>query len=173
LKSIEESKNVEFSRVLFAIGIRFVGETTAKRIVEVLPNIDKIMASSESELLQVNEVGERIAQSIIKYFANPKNQEIVKRLRSAGLQFEAKESNSKISDKLKGMSFVVTGTFAQHSRDELKQIIEAHGGKNVSAISAATTYLLAGEKSGPIKLEKANKLNIKIIDENQFMELIK
>ena len=173
LKSIEESKNIEFYRVLFAIGIRFVGETTAKRIVESLQNIDKIMTSTEDELLQVNEVGEKIAQSIIHYFSNPKNQEIIKRLRSAGLQFEAKENNNKVSDKLKGMSFVVSGTFANHSRDELKQIIENHGGRNVSAISASTTYLLAGEKSGTTKLEKADKLNVKIIDEKEFGDLIK
>ncbi|MDR1983521.1 MAG: NAD-dependent DNA ligase LigA [Prevotellaceae bacterium] len=172
IKSIEDSKNVEFQRVLFAIGIRFVGETTAKKIVETLHSVDKIMTADENELLQVDEIGERIAQSIIKYFANPKNQEILQRLRNAGLQFEAKETNKKISDKLKGMSFVVSGTFTSYSREELKQIIEQHGGKNVSAISASTTYLLAGEKSGQMKTEKAEKLKVKIIDENQFNMLI-
>ncbi|MDR3226317.1 MAG: NAD-dependent DNA ligase LigA [Prevotellaceae bacterium] len=172
IKSIEDSRNVEFSRVLFAIGIRFVGETTAKKIVEALNSVDKIMSANEDELLQIDEIGERIAQSIINYFSIQKNQEIIQRLRRAGLQFEAKETNKKISDKLKGMSFVVSGTFSSYSRDELKKMIEQHGGKNVSAISASTTYLLSGEKSGQMKIDKANKLNVKIIDENQFNELI-
>ncbi|MDR3286931.1 MAG: NAD-dependent DNA ligase LigA [Prevotellaceae bacterium] len=171
IKSIDDSRNIEFSRVLFAIGIRFVGETTAKKIVEVLNSVDKIMAANEDELLQIDEIGERIAQSIINYFSNQKNQEIIQRLRRAGLQFEAKETNEKISDKLKGMSFVVSGTFTS-PREELKKIIEQHGGKNVSAISASTTYLLSGEKSGQMKIDKANKLNVKIIDENQFNEII-
>ncbi|MDR0420905.1 MAG: NAD-dependent DNA ligase LigA [Prevotellaceae bacterium] len=172
IKSIEESKNVEFQRVLFAIGIRFVGETTAKKIAEKLNSIDKIMSASKDELLQIDEIGERIAQSIIKYFDSPKNQEIIQRLRNAGLQMETKENVEKISDKLKGLSFVVSGTFTSYSRDELKQIIEKHGGKNVSAISASTAYLLAGEKSGQMKIEKANKLKVKIINENQFNILI-
>jgi DNA ligase (NAD+) len=172
IKSMEESKNVEFQRVLFAIGIRFVGETTAKKIVEKLNSIDKIMSANQDELLQIDEIGERIAQSIIKYFANAKNRDIIQRLRDAGLQMEAKETAEKISDKLKDMSFVVSGTFTSYSRDELKQIIERHGGKNVSAISASTAYLLAGEKSGQMKIEKANKLKVKIIDENQFNGLI-
>jgi DNA ligase (NAD+) len=172
IKSIEESKNVEFKRVLFATGIRFVGETTAKKIVEKLNSIDRIMSASQDELLQIDEIGERIAQSIIKYFANAKNREIIQRLRDAGLQMEAKENVEKISDRLKGMSFVVSGTFNSYSRDELKQIIEKHGGKNVSAISASTAYLLAGEKSGQMKTDKAHMLKVKIIDENQFNELI-
>ena len=172
IKSIEKSKTVEFSRVLFAIGIRFVGETTAKKIVESLNNVDKVIAATTDELLQIDEIGERIAQSIITYFKNPKNIEIMQRLRNAGLQFEAKESNLKISDNLKGASFVVSGVFASYSREELKQIIEQHGGKNVSAISGSTTYLLAGEKSGQTKIEKANKSGIKIIDENMFNDLI-
>ncbi|MDR2126107.1 MAG: NAD-dependent DNA ligase LigA [Prevotellaceae bacterium] len=172
IKSIEDSKNVEFQRVLFAIGIRFVGETTAKKIVEKLHSIDEIMAANYETLLQIDEIGERIAQSIIKYFANQKNQNIVQRLRNAGLQMEAKETLIKISDKFKGMNFVVSGTFASYSRDALKQLIEQHGGKNVSAISASTTYLVAGEKSGQAKIEKANKLKVKIIDENKFNELI-
>ncbi|MDR2065339.1 MAG: NAD-dependent DNA ligase LigA [Prevotellaceae bacterium] len=172
IKSIENSKNTEFQRVLFAIGIRFVGETTAKKIAEKLHSIDKIMMASSEELLQIDEIGERIAQSIIEYFANQKNKEIIQRLRNAGLQMETKETSVKISDKLKGMSFVVSGTFTLYSRDELKQIIERHGGKNVSAISASTAYLIAGEKSGQTKIEKAKALKVKIINENQFNELI-
>ncbi|MDR2292459.1 MAG: NAD-dependent DNA ligase LigA [Prevotellaceae bacterium] len=172
IKSIEDSKNAEFQRVLFAIGIRFVGETTAKKIVEKLRSIDEIMMANQEELLQIDEIGERIAQSIIKYFGSQKNQEIVQRLRNAGLQMEAKKTTDKISDKFKGLNFVVSGTFASYSRDELKQIIEQHGGKNVSAVSASTAYLIAGEKSGQTKIEKADKLKVKIIDENQFNELI-
>ncbi|MDR0754727.1 MAG: NAD-dependent DNA ligase LigA [Prevotellaceae bacterium] len=172
IKSIEDSKNAEFHRVLFAIGIRFVGETTAKKIVEKLRSIDEIMMANQEELLQIDEVGERIAQSIIKYFENQKNRNIVQRLRNAGLQMEAKKTADKISDKLKGMSFVVSGTFTSYSRDELKQIIEQHGGKNVSAISASTSYLIAGEKSGQTKIEKADRLKVKIISENQFNEII-
>lgn len=172
IASIETSKNVEFARVLFAVGIRFVGETTAKKIAEAMQNIDNLMSANEEQLLQIDEVGGKIAQSIIKYFADDKNVEIINRLREAGLQFESKTTNAKLSDKLKGMSIVISGVFVQYSRDELKQLIESHGGKNVSSISKNTTFLLAGDKIGPAKLDKANKLGVKIIDENEFINLI-
>jgi len=173
VQSIEESKQVPFERVLFALGIRYVGETVAKKVVSALHNINAIEAASYTDLVQVDEIGDRIACSIVEYFAKEENRILVNRLKEIGLQFKIDEKSlSKTSEKLSGISIVISGTFEKHSRDELKNMIEQHGGKNVASVSAKTTYLLAGENIGPSKLEKAEKLAIKIISEEEFLQLI-
>jgi DNA ligase (NAD+) len=173
IDSIEQSKQVPFERVLFALGIRFVGETVAKKLALVLHNIDAIKQKSVVELMLVDEIGERIAQSLVSYFANDSNLEILSRLKQVGLRFEIDEQIlANKSDKLSGLSIVISGTFEKHSRDELKDLIEQNGGKNVGSISAKTDFVLAGENMGPAKLEKANKLGIKIISEEDFLEMI-
>lgn len=174
LDSLERSKNVPFERVLFALGIRYVGVTTAKKIANALKNIENIENASVMDLLAVDEVGEIIAKSVVDYFANDENRTIIHRLKEYGLQFSLDEEVLKQhSDKLAGLSIVISGTFSNHSRDELKELIEKNGGKNVSSISSKTHYLLAGENMGPAKLEKAQKLNVKIINEQEFEEMIK
>jgi len=171
IQSIENSKLTPFHRVLFALGIRFVGETTAKYLAAHFRSLDAVMAASREELIEAEEVGEKIADAIIDYFADEKNILIIERLRAAGLQFEAEERVA-ASERLAGLAFVISGSFADHSRDELKALIEAHGGKNLAAVSANTSYLLAGDKIGPAKLQKANKLGVKIISEQEFVEMI-
>ena len=171
IQSIENSKLTPFHRVLFALGIRFVGETTAKYLAAHFRSLDAVMAASREELIEAEEVGEKIADAIIDYFADEKNILIIERLRAAGLQFEAEERVA-ASERLAGLAFVISGSFADHSRDELKALIEAHGGKNLAAVSANTSYLLAGDKIGPAKLQKANKLGVKIISEQEFIEMI-
>lgn len=170
--SIADSKNVPFDRVLFALGIRYVGATTAKKLASELRCIEEIETASFDRLVQVDEIGDRIALSIMDYFRNPKNVAFVNRLKEAGLQFAMKDEESRLSDSLGGKSFVISGTFERHSRDELKELIERHGGKNVSSISSKTDYLLAGANMGPAKLEKAQKLNIKMISESDFEKMI-
>lgn len=172
IKSIEESKNVPFGRVLFALGIRFVGETTAKKIAASMKNIDTVMNASFEELLAVDEVGDKIAESIKVFFAQTENIENINRLREYGLSLSQVE-REKVSNVLMGKSIVISGKFSTHSRDELKDMIEQHGGKNSSAVSGGTDYLLAGDKIGPAKLTKAEKLGIKIISEEDFLEMIK
>ena len=171
IQSIDNSLKVPFHRVLFALGIRFVGETTAKYLAEHFRSLDAIQSATREELTEAEEVGEKIADAIIEYFADERNQQIIERLRNAGLQFEAEE-RAKASDALAGLTFVISGSFANHSRDELKALIEANGGKNLAAVSANTSYLLAGDKIGPAKLQKANKLGINIISEDEFIEMI-
>jgi DNA ligase (NAD+) len=171
IKSIENSKSVSFDKVLFALGIRFVGETVAKKLAYALKNIEKLAAATKEELTAVDEIGDRIADSIIEYFAKTDNIRIVADLMNAGLQFEIQEEE-KLSEKLAGLSIIISGTFTNFSREEIKDIIEKHGGKNVSSISKNTDYLVAGENIGPSKLEKAVALKIKIINEDEFMELI-
>ncbi len=171
IQSIENSKQVPFYRVLFALGIRFVGETTAKYLAAHFRSLDNLIKASREELTEAEEVGEKIADAIIDYFADENNIAIIERLRSAGLQFEAEERVA-TSERLAGLQFVISGSFADHSRDELKALIEAHGGKNLAAVSANTSYLLAGDKIGPAKLQKANKLGVKIISEQEFIEMI-
>ncbi|MBO7428996.1 MAG: NAD-dependent DNA ligase LigA [Paludibacteraceae bacterium] len=170
--SIADSKNVPFDRVLFALGIRYVGATTAKKLAGELRCIEEIETASFDRLVQVDEIGDRIALSIMDYFRNPKNVAFVNRLKEAGLQFAMKDEENRLSDSLGGKSFVISGTFDRHSRDELKELIERHGGKNVSSISSKTDYLLAGANMGPAKLEKAQKLNIKMISEADFEKMI-
>ncbi|MBQ4533525.1 MAG: NAD-dependent DNA ligase LigA [Alistipes sp.] len=171
IQSINNSRQVPFHRVLFALGIRFVGETTAKYLAEHFRSLDAIQSASREELTEAEEVGEKIADAIIEYFADERNQQIIGRLREAGLQLTAKE-RTKASNALEGLTFVISGSFANHSRDELKALIDANGGKNLAAVSANTSYLLAGDKIGPAKLQKANKLGIKIISEDEFIAMI-
>ena len=171
IQSIRLSAEVPFHRVLFALGIRFVGETTAKYLAEHFRSMDAVMKASREELIEAEEVGGKIADAIVEYFADEENRQIVERLRGAGLKFEAEQKRS-LSESLSGKTFVISGTFADHSRDELKALIEAHGGKNLAAVSANTTYLLAGDKIGPAKLQKATKLGVKIISEQEFMAMI-
>ncbi len=173
IRSIEESKKVPFSRVLFALGIRYVGETVAKKLAMAFKSIDRLEQATFEELTAVDEIGERIAQSVIEYFADEKNREIIEKLKKAGLQFELSEEEMQTtSDALAGKSFVISGTFAKHSRDEIKQLIEKNGGKNSSSISSKTDYLVAGDKIGPAKLAKAEKLGIPIISEDDLLNLI-
>ena len=171
MQSIARSKQVPFHRVLFALGIRFVGETTAKYLASHFRSLDAVMKASREELIEAEEVGDKIADAITEYFADESNIEIIERLRVAGLQFEA-EQRQAASDALQGLNFVISGSFTDHSRDELTALIEAHGGKNLAAVSANTSYLLAGDKIGPAKLQKATKLGIKIISEQEFIAMI-
>ena len=174
LASIEESKRVPFERVLFAIGIRFVGEIAAKTLARYYGSMDKVAEASMESLMQINGIGEVIAGSVIQYFANPVNRAFVERLRSAGLQMEIGEQQKQAqSDKLAGQSVVISGVFQHHSRDEYKALIEQHGGKNMGSISNKTSFILAGENMGPAKLEKAQKLGIRIMNEDEFLSLIK
>ncbi len=172
IASINKSKEVGFEKVLFALGIKFVGETTAKRITEVLPDIDSIMSASFEQLTAINDVGERIAGSIIKFFRNPDNLDIVNRLRNHGLKMAIETSSEGKTDILKGKSIVISGTFELHSREEYKKIIEDNGGKNVSSISSKTSFILAGEGMGPSKQKKAEELNIPIVNEEEFNKMI-
>ncbi|OFX44235.1 MAG: DNA ligase (NAD(+)) LigA [Bacteroidetes bacterium GWA2_30_7] len=173
LLSIEQSKNTSFEKVIYALGIRFVGETVAKKIANNIENIDALINSTFDELISIDEVGDKIAQSIIEHFKNENNIRIIQKLKDAGVNLKRDENTSqKKSDKLSGLSFVISGVFEKHSRDELKQMIEENGGKNVGSISAKTNYVLAGENMGPAKLEKAQKLKVKIIFENEFLEMI-
>lgn len=172
LEGIEASKQAPFARVLFALSIPYVGETGAKKIARAVGNIDRLMAMTAEQLTQIEDVGPRIAASIVGYFAHESNRDIVERLRRAGVQLAVEESDQPKSDKLTGKSIVISGTFSQHSRDEYKEMIEANGGKNVGSISKKTDFVLAGENMGPAKLEKASKLGIQIINEEQFLEMI-
>lgn len=170
---VEQSKQIPFARVLFALGIRFVGETVAKKLALHFKSIDNIMNATFEQLVEAEEIGEKIAASIKDYFAKEDNLEIIKRLRKKGLKFElSEEENTKVSDKLAGKIFVVSGVFSKFSRDELKKAIEDNGGKNAGSISAKTSYVLAGENMGPSKLEKAEKLGVPIISEDDFINLI-
>ena len=167
------SKEVPFERVLFALGIRFVGETTAKTLAKAFRSIDALASASLDDLMQVDEIGARIAQSILQYFADARNREIIERLREAGVQMQmAEQDSSEYTDKLAGKSIVISGVFAHHSRDEYKEMIEKNGGKNVGSISKKTTFILAGENMGPSKLEKAQKLGVPIINEEEFLKML-
>ena len=171
LRNIELSKQVPFHRVLFAVGIRFVGETTAKNLARQFKNIDTLIDAAPEALIDAEEVGEKIAQSIQEYFADDENMRIIDRLRANGLQFRAQTQEGE-TDRLAGLNFVISGTFAKHSRDQLKELIERHGGKNLSGVSANVDYLLAGQNIGPAKLAKASKLGIKQIGEDDFMRML-
>jgi DNA ligase (NAD+) len=167
------SRNISFERVLFALGIRYVGETVAKKLAKYYKNIDALRQASLMDLILVDEIGERIAQSVIDFFDNQDNQIIVERLQNYGIQLEIVEKyNPNATDKLQGKTFVVSGVFTLFSRDELKQAIEDNGGKVGSSISAKTDYVVAGDNMGPAKLDKANKLNIPIISEEDFKTMV-
>ena len=173
MASLEESKQVPFERVLYGLGIRFVGETVAKRLVSAFHSMEQLEQASFEDLTAVDEIGERIARSIIAYFADERNRTLVNRLKEYGLQMSvAEEKLANRSEKLKGLSIVISGTFAKHSRDEYKAMIEHHGGKNSGSVSGKTDYILAGDNMGPAKLEKAAKLGVKIINEDEFLNMI-
>lgn len=173
IRSIEASKHIPFERVLFALGIRFVGETVAKKLARSFPDIESLRSADMATLINIDEIGGKIAQSIVDYFSNPSNQALIERLQAAGLQFKrSKEELNGLTDVLKGQSIVISGVFAHHSRDEYKQLIERNGGKNVGSISSKTSFILAGENMGPAKLEKAQKLGIRIVSEDDFLQMI-
>ena len=172
LKSLKESKKIEFSRVLFALGIRYIGETTARNLAGSLKSIDKLAAATREELLEIEEVGEKLADSLLEYFSNPEHLKVIEELKIAGLQMAMdKKSEIKLSEKLIGKTFVVSGTFSV-SREDLKRLIEQHGGKIGSSISGNTDYLVAGEKSGESKLQKASKLGTAVISEEELYALM-
>ena len=173
LAGIEASKAVPFERVLFAIGIRHIGETTAKKLAYYFKNVDALKNASLEQLLEVGDIGEKTAQTIIAYFGDEKSIEIIEKLRQKGLQFElSSEQLVKTSEKLKDLSFVVSGVFSKFSRDDLKKTIEQNGGKNIGSISGKTSFVLAGENMGPEKLKKAEKLGIPILSEDDFIKMI-
>lgn len=173
IHGIDDSKQVPFERVLFALGIRFVGETAAKKLAKAFGNIEALEVATKEQLMAVDEIGEKIAQSVLTYFALPANRELISRLKEAGLQMERQEDEEgEQSDKLAGLSIVISGVFSHHSREEYKDMIEKHGGKNVGSISSKTSFILAGENMGPAKLEKAQKLGIKIINEDDFLQML-
>lgn len=173
LQGLAESKNVTFDRVVFALSIPFVGETVAKKLARAVNDMDTLMSLSAEQLTAIDDIGPRIAASIIDFFAHPANVEIIERLRSYGIAMAMPEiDNSQKSDKLAGKSIVISGTFNHHSRDEYKELIELNGGKNVGSISKKTDFVLAGANMGPAKLEKANKLGITILDEDTFLKML-
>lgn len=173
LKGLSDSLNVPFERALFALGIRFVGETVAKILAHRLVNIENIKKATVEELTAIGDIGGRIAESIRLYFSNPRHIELVERLKAYGLQMSLDESSiANRSNKLEGLSIIISGTFEKHSRDQLKKMIEQNGGKNVSSISKNTSYMLAGSNVGPSKLEKVEKLNIPVISEDEFLKML-
>jgi DNA ligase (NAD+) len=172
-ESIDASKKAPFERVLFALGIRFVGETVAKRLAFAFTTCDRLEHASMEDLMAINEVGERIAQSVVAYFAEERNKTMVSRLKEYGLQMEiSRTMQTARTDRLKGLTFVISGVFTQHSRDEYKAMIEQHGGKNNGSVSGKTDYILAGENMGPAKLEKAQKLGVNTMSETEFLKRI-
>ncbi|MBQ4294723.1 MAG: NAD-dependent DNA ligase LigA, partial [Prevotella sp.] len=174
VNSIQQSKSVPFERVVFALGIRFVGETSAKMLARHFKNIDALENATLDELMQIEGVGEVIAKSVVGYFHNPENRRIVERLKGYGLTMAiAEEQMQEGGGALAGKSIVISGVFQQHSREEYKEIIERNGGKNVGSISSKTSFILAGDNMGPSKLQKAQKLGIEIVSEQQFLEMIK
>ena len=174
IAGIEKSKKIPFERVLYGIGIRYVGETVAKKLALHFKNIEAIEKASVEELLLAEEIGEKIAASIVEYFKDDRNIAIIDRLKASGLQMELHPDSimQPVSEKLKGLTFVISGTFSKFSRDELKLIIEQHGGKNQSGITSKTKYLIAGVEAGPSKLEKAETLKVPIISEEDFVKMI-
>ncbi len=172
LEGINAAKSIPFPRVLFGLGIRYVGETVAKKLAKHFKTIDALMLANKEELLQVDEIGERIADSIIEYFSKDKNIDLIAQLKQAGLQLANLHEEQLLSEKLKGKAIVISGVFTQFSRDEIKHLVEQHGGKNVSSISSKTDYVVAGDNMGPAKLEKAVSLKIPILSETDFITLI-
>lgn len=173
MAGLKDSLNVPFERVLYALSIPFAGETVSKKLARAAGSIDRLMAMTSDELTAIDDIGPRIAESVIEYFQNPANREIVERLRAAGLQMEiAADSSTERSDKLNGKTIVISGVFTKHSRDEYKELIESNGGKNSGSISKKTDFILAGANMGPAKLEKAKKLGVPVIDEDTFLNMI-
>ena len=176
LQAVEGSKQVPWSRVLFALGIRMVGETTAKKIAKRFPSIDALQWASKEELMAIDDVGEQIAENIVAYFRDMRNLEIITRLQAAGVQLEEirdQKSEVRLPQVLEGKTIVISGTFTQHSREEYKQMIEDYGGKNSGSVSKKTDFILAGENMGPSKLEKAQSLGVRLVNEQEFLDMIK
>ena len=173
IDSIDRSRDVPFERVLFALGIRYVGETVAKKLARHFSSVDRLRSADYEALVAADEVGERIAESIIQFFNDPKSRHLMDKLEFAGLQFSMDPEQAKTGNKLEGLTFVISGSFETHSRDELKQLIEANGGKNAGSISSRTDYLLGGEGIGPSKLKKVETLDIPIISEDEFLAMIR
>jgi DNA ligase (NAD+) len=171
LKSLQDSKNVPFERVLYALGIRYVGEATAKSVAAHFGNISAIAGAEVDELLKVDDVGQVIAESIYSFFRNEMNLDTIEKLKAAGLKLEMEARKEALSSRLEGKTIVISGNFSV-SRDEIKELIKAHGGKNSGSVSGKTTFLLAGEKPGPEKIRKAESLGVEIIDEIKFREII-
>lgn len=172
LQGIEASKEVPWPRVLFALGIRFVGETTAKKLARSFPTVDLLREASLEQLVQTEDVGEEIAKSILGWFADERNLLIVERLRQAGVQMEGEAPAEPTGNALAGLSIVISGVFQHHSRDEYKALIEQNGGKNIGSVSAKTSFILAGDNMGPAKLEKAEKLGVRLVNEDEFLQMI-
>lgn len=172
INSIEFSKQVPFDRVLYAIGIRYVGETVAKKLARHFTSMEALMKASVEDLIQVGEIGEVIARSVVSYFSNERNIELINRLVQAGLQMQMLTVETKISSTLQGKNFVISGVFRNHSREDIQQLIASHGGKNQSSVNSNTQYVVAGEGMGPAKREKASKLGIPVISEDEFMQMI-
>ena len=172
IEGLEQSKAIPFERLLFALGIRYVGETVSKVLVKEFQHIDHLMIADKERLENVDEIGEKIAESVVLYFQNKENIKLIDRLKNQGLCFEIGEESKAISSQLSGMSIVISGVFSHFSRDELKKLIEQHGGKNVSSISKKTTFVVAGENMGPSKLQKAEKLNVPLLSEDEFIKKI-
>ncbi len=172
ITGVEESKKMPFASVLFALGIRYVGETVAKKLARGVKNIDSLIAMNKEELIEIDEIGEKIAESIIDFFADETKKQMTLKLKEIGLKMELEEEELNNSDVLKGLTFVITGTFEKYSREELQLLIEKYGGKKTSSISKKTSYLLAGKNVGPAKMQKVEKLGINIISENEFLNMI-
>ena len=172
-KGLEDSKKIDFDRVLFALGIRYVGSTVAKKIVRQFKSIEKLISSNKEELIQTDEIGERISDSLIEFFSIPQNIELINSLKAVGLQFESNKKETTLNNVLSNKSFVISGVFENISRDEIKRLIDVNGGKSLSSISSKTDYLIGGKNIGPGKKIKANELKIPIISEIEFMDLIK
>ena len=173
IQSVAQSKNVPFERVVYALSIPYVGETVAKKIARSCKSMDRLMEMSEEELTAIDDIGPRIAASIVEYLAAPVNRDIISRLREAGVRMEVEQTDDvPAGDRLSGQTFVISGVFTHHSRDEYKAMIEANGGKNAGSISKKTDYVLAGANMGPAKLEKATKLGIPVIDEDAFLGML-
>ena len=170
-KSLSDSRKVPFERVLYALGIRYVGETTAKSLAKHFGSIDALAKATIEELLATDDIGQVIAESVYDFFREETNIDTIARLKAAGLKFEAEQSQQKLSDKLAGKTIVISGNFSV-SRDDMKSLITSHGGKNSGSVSGKTSYLLAGEKPGPEKIKKAESLGVEIIDEQKFREMI-
>jgi DNA ligase (NAD+) len=172
VKGIEESKKMPFASVLFALGIRYVGETVAKKLARGVKDIDSLISMSKEDLIDIDEIGDKIAESIIDFFADETKKEMTLKLKEIGLNMQLDEDEISNTDTLKGLTFVITGTFEKHSREELQLLIEKYGGKKTSSISKKTSYLLAGKNVGPAKMQKVEKLGINIISEDEFLNMI-
>jgi DNA ligase (NAD+) len=172
IESINISKAIPYPRVLFALGIRFVGETVAKKLAEAFPSVELLKSATKEQLIQVDEIGERIADSVVQYFEDQENLQALDRLITHGLQFNHEIKNSKISSVFEGKTFVISGVFEKFSRDEAKNLIEQHGGKVSGSISAKTSFVLAGDQMGPSKREKAEKLGVPLLEEDSFLTMI-